>query len=333
MNRINQHPRTVWFDVTTSFHLRNRLPVGLSRVEVSVLRRALDWERFPVAFCIYDRYLHAAREVSRDEVRKIVDNFGNSQPNQNPNKNRVHQRSRSILSKLGRELEKRTRVGFRSSRAFLERRFSSRSNQPSLQPNDLFVVSGGTWDCLPEEYLRDVVLHRGLRLSIIVCDLIPLIYPHHFEEAEAVAAFSRFFEFVAEHSSLSVNISQSTKHDFDQMASQRGIRPRRSEVIHLGLDSNFTATDTTSSEVVPPSAKHLSTQEFVLTVGSIQIRKNHDLLYRIWRRFAEEKIEDIPKLVMVGRPGFLTNDLLYQIERDPLMRGRIEILPQADDRA
>jgi glycosyltransferase involved in cell wall biosynthesis len=298
---------------------------------VSVLRRALDWDAFPVSFCIYDRYLKAAREVSRDKVRKIVDDYGSSQPNQEPNKNRIHQRRRSVLSKLGRELEKRTRVGIRSGRAFFERRFGSQSDQPSLQPYDLFVVSGGTWDCLPEEYLRDVVLHRGLRLSIIVCDLIPLLYPHHFEDAKAVAAFSRFFEFVAEHSSLSVSISQSTKHDFDQMASRRGIRPRRSEVIHMGLDSNFTSTDTSSSVAVPQSAKHLVTQEFVLTVGSIQVRKNHDLLYRIWRRFAEEQIEDLPKLVIVGHPGFLTNDLLYQIERDPLIRDRIAILPQADD--
>ncbi len=56
------------------------------------------------------------------------------------------------------------------------------------------------------------------------------------------------------------------------------------------------------------------------------------LLYQLWRRFAEEGMKDIPKLVLAGARGWLTQDLLHQIEHDPLVKESIVILHGVDDR-
>ena len=72
-------------------------------------------------------------------------------------------------------------------------------------------------------------------------------------------------------------------------------------------------------------------RRFVLSVSTIQSRKNFDLLYHLWRRLTEEGVADLPTLVIVGQPGFGSNDLLWQIEHDPLIRQNIVHLRHAHD--
>jgi glycosyltransferase involved in cell wall biosynthesis len=74
----------------------------------------------------------------------------------------------------------------------------------------------------------------------------------------------------------------------------------------------------------------LTPNGFVITVSTIQSRKNNDLLYRVWRRFAEDR-RAVPRLVIVGQRGFGSADLLWQIEHDPLVRESISVLHHVSD--
>ena len=56
---------------------------------------------------------------------------------------------------------------------------------------------------------------------------------------------------------------------------------------------------------------------FVLMVGTIEARKNHRLAYRAWRDLlTRHRPGDVPRLVFVGRPGWLIEGLLEEMKKD-----------------
>jgi len=57
----------------------------------------------------------------------------------------------------------------------------------------------------------------------------------------------------------------------------------------------------------------------------MEIRKNHVLLYYAWRLLAQHFGHACPKLIIVGRPGWLTGDVEYLLTHDPLVKDRVEI--------
>jgi glycosyltransferase involved in cell wall biosynthesis len=62
------------------------------------------------------------------------------------------------------------------------------------------------------------------------------------------------------------------------------------------------------------------------------VRKNHQLSYHVWRRLVEKHgRERVPRLALVGRPGWLTGDLLTQMRSDPLTRDHILLLHDVRD--
>ena len=49
-------------------------------------------------------------------------------------------------------------------------------------------------------------------------------------------------------------------------------------------------------------------------MSTIEARKNHLLLFRVWRRLLEEmRPDDVPVLVMAGRIGWMVGDLMQQL--------------------
>jgi glycosyltransferase involved in cell wall biosynthesis len=69
----------------------------------------------------------------------------------------------------------------------------------------------------------------------------------------------------------------------------------------------------------------------VLSVGTLQVRKNQELLYQLWRRLAESGRRDVPILVLAGSIGWLVDDLVKRIRYDPLVRDSIMIVETASD--
>lgn len=63
--------------------------------------------------------------------------------------------------------------------------------------------------------------------------------------------------------------------------------------------------------------------DFILTVGSIEPRKNHDTLYRAYLLLLEKLGDATPQLVIVGKPMWRSGDLVDLISRHPALQGRV----------
>ena len=81
-----------------------------------------------------------------------------------------------------------------------------------------------------------------------------------------------------------------------------------------------------------PAVAQLIKEDYVLYVSTIEIRKNHIYLFRIWKRLIEKMGKKIPKLVFVGRPGWRVNDLIDQLRSTDNLEGNIRILHDLSDR-
>jgi glycosyltransferase involved in cell wall biosynthesis len=70
----------------------------------------------------------------------------------------------------------------------------------------------------------------------------------------------------------------------------------------------------------------------VLFVSTIEVRKNHQLLMRVWRRLLEEmRPSDVPWLVFVGRIGWMVDDFVRQLHACDFLNGRIIVIADATD--
>ena len=73
-------------------------------------------------------------------------------------------------------------------------------------------------------------------------------------------------------------------------------------------------------------------EPYVLFVSTIEARKNHALLFRVWRRMLEEMpVENVPTLVFAGREGWLVSDLMQQLENAEWLDGKIRFIQNPTD--
>jgi glycosyltransferase involved in cell wall biosynthesis len=73
---------------------------------------------------------------------------------------------------------------------------------------------------------------------------------------------------------------------------------------------------------------------YVLMVGTIEARKNHAAMMRVWRRMLQTMPEAmVPDLVFAGKIGWLTTDLMQQLGNAGWLGGKIRFIespPEAD---
>ena len=66
---------------------------------------------------------------------------------------------------------------------------------------------------------------------------------------------------------------------------------------------------------------------YVLMVGTIEVRKNHTGMLRVWRRLLATMPEaSVPTLVFAGKTGWLTADLLQQLANANWLGGKIRFI-------
>ena len=183
------------------------------------------------------------------------------------------------------------------------------------QVNDV-VFTGCSW-----EYPAYVSNVRSLRkqarlgtLAVLVYDLIAIHHPHFFmkEFGERVGANLVDMLSACDHA---VCISESTRSDVKAIAAP----DKTSAVFRLGEDLPMRA----------PRA--VASRPYVLCVGTVEVRKNHVLLYWVWQKLVQRHGKDCPRLVIVGRIGWLASDVAELMVRDPLTRDYIEIRSNVDD--
>lgn len=186
---------------------------------------------------------------------------------------------------------------------------------------DWVLVVGNNWSEPYLPFLLQAKEECGFRFAQVIYDFIPVIFPQYFRAGVSDNYERRMREIIGA-ADLLLPISQHTKSDLLRFAKVNGLAVPRAEVIRLGDDLTEGGEEPTPELVGVP---------FVLTVGTIEVRKNHVALVKVWRDLIARG-EDVPLLIMVGRKGWLVDEVFELINGDDALRAKVRHLDDASDR-
>lgn len=167
----------------------------------------------------------------------------------------------------------------------------------------------------------------GVRTGLLVHDLIPLLWPEWCQPG-LPRVFRRWIEALLPECDQVFAVSQATRRDLEAYAQAENI-PLKAPVQVIPMASGFSS----ARESGPlPASLPVTAGKYVLVTGTIEVRKNHALLFRVWRRMLRDAPgQTIPKLVFAGSPGWLTDDLMQQIRNSRFLDGHLVVIRSPSD--
>jgi len=349
----------VWLDVGDLLWWEHTHPTGIQRVMASVSRELLRPEAsgVPIRFC---RMLDGVGfiEVPRETLRQCVDRLlgDESVPSRDPdlknisrpqgpetmplrrNLNQAKQKLRTVLRHIYGPLsraaepqphESPTTITARLRR--MVRRFEFWCLRKWLgadrlfRPNDILLNVGSTW-WQPAYPAVLAAIRRKKKLTYIalVYDLLPWRLPQCFPDSMP----PRFIEWALatfRSADKLLTISNASRRDVIAFTKEFNLPDKPITVIRLGRER------IANVDPALPAALNRAAPGFVLSVGTVEARKNHMLLVRTWARLMQRHDPTlVPQLVWVGRKGWMIDPLLAELAENNFLDGKLVWLGQTD---
>jgi glycosyltransferase involved in cell wall biosynthesis len=328
----------VWFEVEDFLRYFDhfRSPTGLQRVpfEIYIEADRLYGHTGRVRFCRLSAYTKQFHEIGFDTiVSAYLNPPGADAPWQTiwapariwgefskilPLVARHPRFFYSILKTAVRDL-----IGMRVERAHFERQ---------VQRGDTIVSLGAGWG-VPNyiKHIAEAKRRYGVKYAILIHDLIPIEYdslvePHHVEQ------FRNWLHQAIPVADVVLSVSKHSRDALIRLAAETGWSLPPVEVVPPGAGVNDRLLG--REPLAPRGQRKIDLPaRYVLLVSTIEIRKNHRLLVRVWRRLIERHGADaVPALIFAGQIGWLVDDLLAELAASDYLDGKIMLLPGlADD--
>lgn len=208
------------------------------------------------------------------------------------------------------------RKGFRSRFTALAAGALMAGNQRP-QRGLLYLNVGHTG--LNEPSLPQWVGQNGLRAVYFIHDLIPLTHPQYCRAGESDKHALRMANALVSATGVIGN-SQATIDDLRAFATERGL-PMPPAV------AAFIAGQTAPEKLAP----EILDRPYFLTLGTIEGRKNHILLLRIWESLARAMGDKVPALVIVGQRGWESAEAQRMLDGSDVLKRHVRELGSCND--
>lgn len=166
---------------------------------------------------------------------------------------------------------------------------------------------------LDEPSLPDWIAKHRLRAVYLIHDLIPITHPQFCRPGEDRKHLHRMRNVLASGSGIIANSKQTATH-IEALAARLRLPAPPTVVAWLS------GAALRSSAVLdsPPS------RPYFLVLGTIEGRKNHQLLIDAWRRLAARLADGTPKLIIVGARGWQAEELFRQLDSLGPLQAHVE---------
>ncbi len=198
-----------------------------------------------------------------------------------------------------------------------------------VRAGDVLLTLGAGWEQRDfADALARTRARHGMCWALLVYDLIPVRCPE-WSHDYLTARFGQWLDRMLPLADRLMTISHASAHDLEAYAAERGIAlagPVHTIPIGTGFSHQPAPAPAPAGSALPQPGT------YVLFVSTMEVRKNHALLFRVWRRLLDEMPQDaVPTLVFAGRIGWLMNDLLQQLENTSFLYGRVVIIEDPSD--
>lgn len=276
----------VFFDISDLISYFNgaRLPTGIQRVQIEVIRSALRNYRQALRVCAFidhrDQWVEIAPELFLLLCRLSLSSGDMNAPEWT-----------SALTKL---------------------RLTMVMSDPLSFTRGAFLVNLGTSWWLQNYflYVRQAKAAFGIHYVPFVHDMIPVMASEHCTK-ELTRDFISWATGAFEHADYFFVNSEATKRDLFKVAAILGQEVSEDKVVVVRLDADFRRPISTPLPRSALAKWGIARTDFVLFISTIESRKNHIGAFDAWIHLLREHgARRVPKLVCVGNKGWL-NDAVY----------------------
>jgi glycosyltransferase involved in cell wall biosynthesis len=321
----------IWFEVEDFLRYFDHFcsPSGVQRVPFEIYRAAktLDGRSERVRFCrlsVYSKRLHT---VDFDAIRSAYFNpLGSSAPWKTFWEPaifwRKFPRSIPVIMRHPRFFFSIFKVAVRD---LISTWLRTNRFEQFVRRGDMIVSLGAGWG-IPNymKYIAEVKRCHGIKFAILVHDLIPIQY-ESFVEPHHTVQFRNWLRDALPVADIVFTNSKYSRTALIEFAAESGWRLPRVEALQMGSDLG---------DRLPADAQAVTSfpARYVLLVSTIEVRKNHRLLVRVWQRLLERHGADlVPNLIFVGKIGWLVDGLLADLEATEYLNGKIILLRSLSD--
>lgn len=196
-----------------------------------------------------------------------------------------------------------------------------------LDQTDVFLDMDSVWNKFEErrQWVYGQLKKRGVIILSLVYDILPITHPQFFND-DTLFHFLLYLSAVLAYSDIIVVNSQATKHRLEELAAQGRVPQKRILVVPLGAD--FKEKSVVEADAVDEKAVQAAAQPFLMMLGTVEPRKNHQLLLDAY----DQGLRDLPvNIVIAGRKGWKVDALLARIEGHPDLNKRIFFVEAPSD--
>jgi glycosyltransferase involved in cell wall biosynthesis len=195
-----------------------------------------------------------------------------------------------------------------------------------FRKDDIVFSAGINWDERPLIEIIKAKQQIGFIYSQIIYDMTPLITPQ-LHAREAFDWYNRFYYLASLASNTIMYGGETAKRDGQAWQRRFGWPVTNGIAIKFGSDIAPAQDHSQDEEIL----KRLGiTGNYMLSVGTLEIRKNHEAIYKAYLELLKDPDCELPQMVFVGGPGWKAKDLFEIIQRDSRVRGKILMLRTSD---
>src|SRR5271166_2187803 len=308
------------------YFLDNRLPTGIQRVQINIVKEALASEEFgkTVRVIFYSQNYRSWHEITHLDFLSLIN--------------------------AGQKLEAVSDEAWVAVRG--QACVARRENTFRFVRNDTLINIGTSW-WIVDYFLRIRNLQDQVDLKYIpfVHDCIPLVAPEHCA-GNLTKEFAAWIDGVFLHADYFLANSKSTAADLTRFAGERGHKPPSVHVVQL--DGDLAAGSQEAGEAPGEGELNESvrqvvaklfqsnnipfrrneTPRFALFVSTLESRKNHILAFTVWDHLiARLGLENTPYLICVGKRGWMFDAATAYLGGRPKLQHRVRFLSGVDDRS
>ena len=190
--------------------------------------------------------------------------------------------------------------------------FSGKTIMPrDMKAGDIFFELDAVWNIsLKSSVLLPALKRQGVRIVVYVYDILPINLPQ-FTHFNTRFHFINYIGSYLLYADAIIASAQSTLDSINELSDKLGLPHKPGFVSWLG--SNFGGKKDSASEI-PKEVIEAAKGKYVLTVGTIEPRKNHAFLLDAFEAGLFDK--DV-KLIFAGKIGWNVDELQKRINEHP----------------
>lgn len=212
-------------------------------------------------------------------------------------------------------------------------KIDSRLPLDGIKKDDIFFDLDAAWNVpLKRLYLYKRLKEQGAEIFTYIYDLVPAKFPMY-AHPNTFRNFATYLTAVYSYCDLAFFISRSSERDFLDIARSISLR-RQIPTVVTKLGCDFLQEEKEKFDTTDPDLMALYNQllekKYILFVGTLEPRKCQSLAVEAFSALANEH-PDL-NLVLIGKKGWLVDNLVDKIRSHPLYKKRLHWLESVNDK-